>query len=516
MPRVSVRIRLAAWYAGILAASLILLGGLAYAILMQGLHKDVDQSLLTVARAVAESAAGRVVGPSNPTMEELVRELFGASPFDRFVQFLDPGGQPLAMAPNVRGRQVPPSEEALHNATLGLATFETLELGERHPIRVLTYPVMERGRVLQLLRVAISLEGVNAALRKFLLAAAVLLPVATVLAGAGGYLLARRALRPVDQMTRAVRRIEANSLGERIAAPGADDELGRLARTLNDMLDRLEGAFAEIRRFTADASHELRTPLTILKGEVEVALRTPRDPAEYRKVLESSLEEVNRMARMVENLLTLTRADAGQLTLERRPVEIGHVLARVVARGRGLADGRGIALSLAEGPTATVLADAERLEQAFFNLVDNGVKYTPQDGRVAVRWRLAPGGAGVGGRGLPAGIVAGSRVGDASETNRAAREPGAVAPGGAHIGPGSVVVEVEDTGIGIGAADRGLVFQRFYRADRARSRAEGGSGLGLAIVKSIIEAHGGSVAVQSALGHGSTFTVTLPIASQPA
>ncbi len=400
MTRFSLRARLATWYAGILAASLVLLGGMAFVILERGLHRDVDDSLLTVARTVADSAARRQAGPTNPTMEELVREMFGgAPPFDRFFQLLDPGGQPLTVSPNIRGRKIPLSEEALRNASLGLATYETVDLGERHPVRLLTYPVMEGPRVAQVLRVAISLEGVNAALREFLLAGAVLLPAATVLAGAGGYLLARRALRPVDVMTQAVRHIEAASLGERIADPDTEDELGRLARTLNDMLDRLEGAFAEVRRFTADASHELRTPLTILKGEVEVALRTPRDPAEYRKVLESCLEEANRMARMVENLLTLTRADAGQLALERRPVSIGHILARVVARGRPLGEARGVAVSLTEGPPATVLVDAERLEQAFVNLVDNGVKYTPGGGRVTVRWRLAPHGAGVRGRG---------------------------------------------------------------------------------------------------------------------
>lgn len=219
-----------------------------------------------------------------------------------------------------------------------------------------------------------------------------------------------------------------------------------------------------------------------------MALRTPRDAAEYRKVLESSLEEVNRMARMVENLLTLTRADAGQLSLERRPVEVGHVLARVVARGRPIADARGIALSLAEGPRATVLADAERLEQAFFNLVDNAVKYTPPGGRATVSWQVVSAGtAGPGGAG-----------------------------DGSAGGTGQVRVAVEDTGIGIAAADRNLVFRRFYRADRARSRAEGGAGLGLAIVQSIVEAHGGGVAMESSLGHGTTFTVTLPMAAPPA
>jgi heavy metal sensor kinase len=482
MSRSSIRARLAWWYAGVLAASLLLLGGLAYMILKQNLHRDVDESLITVARTVADAAARRQLSPSNPTLEELVRELFGAPPFDKLFQLLDPGGQPLTVSPNLRGRQIPLSEEALHNATLGLGTYETIDLGQRHPIRLLTYPVMEGGRLAHVLRVAISLEGVNAALRTFLLAGAILLPVVTLLAGAGGFLLAHRALRPVDLMTTSVRRIEAAHLDERIADPGTEDELGRLARTMNDMLDRLEGAFAEVRRFTADASHELRTPLTILKGEVEVALRTPRDPDEYRKVLESCLEEANRMARMVDNLLTLTRADAGQLSLERRPVEIGGLLARVVARGRPLGEGRGVSVSLTEGPPATVLGDPDRLEQLFVNLVDNGVKYTPGGGRVTVRWCLAP----------------------VSPTP----DPRPPTPAAGH----RVVVEVEDTGIGISAADRDQVFSRFFRVDRARSRAEGGSGLGLAIVQSIVEAHGGTVALESALGHGSTFTVTLPLA----
>jgi signal transduction histidine kinase len=492
MSRYSIRARLTAWYAGVLGASLLLLGGLAYLILKEGLHRDVDESLATVARTVADAARRRQLSAANPTLDELVRELFGAPPFDKLFQLLDPGGQPLTVSPNLRGRTIPLNEEALQNATLGLATYETIDLGERHPIRLLTYPVMEGGRLAHVLRVAISLEGVNAALRTFLVVGAILLPAVTLLAGAGGFLLARRALRPVDVMITSARRIEAAKLDERIANPGTEDELGRLARTMNDMLDRLEGAFAEVRRFTADASHELRTPLTILRGEVEVALRTARDPAEYRKVLESCLEEANRMTRMVDNLLTLTRADAGQLSLERRPLEIGTLLARVVARGRPLGEGRGVSVSLTEGPPATVLGDPDRLEQAFMNLVDNGVKYTPAGGRVTVGWRLALQRAG--GRGLPAGIEAGPVAGGTG---------------------GRVVVQVEDTGIGISAADREQVFRRFYRADRARSRAEGSSGLGLAIVQSIVTGHGGTVAVESSLGHGSTFTVILPLAPPP-
>ena len=147
MARASVRTRLALWYAGILAATLALLGGLAYVILEQGLHREVDQSLMAVARSVAEASARRAAGPANPSLDDLVRELFGATPFERFLQLLDPGGHPLAMSPNVAGRRLLPSEEALTNATLGLPTYETVDLGEPHPVRLLTYPVMERGRV---------------------------------------------------------------------------------------------------------------------------------------------------------------------------------------------------------------------------------------------------------------------------------------------------------------------------------------------------------------------------------
>ncbi|HTU00385.1 MAG TPA: ATP-binding protein, partial [Candidatus Sulfotelmatobacter sp.] len=309
---------------------------------------------------------------------------------------------------------------------------------------------------------------------------AALVPVALCLAGGGGWLLARRALRPVDQMTLAARRIEAEDLSLRIAGPRTDDELGRLARTLNEMLARLEAGFAQVRRFSADASHELRTPLTVLRGEIEVALRSPRDSDEYRRVLSSTLEEVERMARLVEDLLLLSRADAGGLRWESERVELDHLVEEVAKQGDVLARGKQIHVRLKDLAPLVVQGDGRRLKQLLLNLVDNAIKYTPDGGQVSLGLRTTP---------------AESSGGPVSSP--AARE--------------EVEITVQDTGIGIPPDEIPRIFERFYRADPARSREAGGAGLGLCIGKTIAEAHGGRIEVNSTPGVGSTFRVLLPL-----
>jgi signal transduction histidine kinase len=211
-----------------------------------------------------------------PDMNDLLRRYFGSSFADRFYQFLDPRGEVDPRLPRERGAPLAISPKALKNAAEGYGTFETLPNGGQYPLRVFTFPIVVRGRMVNVLQVGMSLEGLLRERQNFLWALATLTPLGLILAGGGGWLLARRVLRPVDQMTQAARRIGAERLAERLEGAEADDELGRLARTLNEMLARLEAGFAQVRRFSADASHELRTPLTILKGEIEVALRSAR------------------------------------------------------------------------------------------------------------------------------------------------------------------------------------------------------------------------------------------------
>ena len=499
MRRLSIRARLTIWYTGILGCTLLILGLLGYGLLMHSLWQDLDATLEGVAKMMARSAQPPTPTPVPPNVEELLRHFFGPGFADRFFQFLDPRGELDPRWPQFPGGASHISPKALRNAAEGFATFETVQGPGSSPTRVLTFPVMVRGRLVNVLQVGISLESLHRARRSFLWTLAAVVPLALILAASGGYLLARRALRPVDRMTTAARRIEAEHLTERLAGADADDELGRLARTLNEMLARLEAAFAEVRRFSADASHELRTPLTVLRGEIEVALRHSRSSEEYRQLLERLLESVESMARMVDDLLLLSRADAGALRLAREPVELDRLVEEAAKEGEVLARPRQVRVRIQALEPLVLTGDGPRLTQLLRNLVDNAVKYTPAGGEVSLALRAGPG--------------AGDRGSGKSEEPQA--PPGALSladPRPPTPGPYAEIA-VRDTGIGIPAEALPHIFDRFYRADPARSRDSGGAGLGLCIAKTIAEAHGGRIDVESRPGEGSTFTVRLPLGS---
>ncbi|HSB70197.1 MAG TPA: ATP-binding protein [Candidatus Methylomirabilis sp.] len=478
MRHLSIRARLTLWYTAIVAATLILLGGVAYGLLMRGLWQDVDATLEGVAKSVVQAVNRPPAGLIPPDLDEVLRRFFGPSFTDRFYQFLDPRGRLDPHLPRYGGEPLHVSPNALKNASEGYATFETLPSTGRFPVRVLTFPVIQHGQIVNVLQVGVSLEGLWLARRHFLWTLAALVPLALILAGTGGWLLAQRALRPVDQMTTTARRIGAEHLAQRLEGAETDDELGRLARTLNEMLARLEAAFAQVRNFSSDASHELRTPLTVLKGEIEVALRSPRDPEEYRSVLASALEEVERMSRLVEDLLMLSRADAGALRWERGPVELDRLVEEIAKQGEILGRGRDVRVGIEALEPLVVQGDEQRLRQLLLNLLDNAVKYTLPGGRVTLSLRQV------------------------TSSN----------PVPIPLNPW-VEIAVRDTGIGIPAEALPRIFERFYRVDQARGREAGGAGLGLCIAKTIAEAHGGRIEVESTPGTGSTFTVLLPMAA---
>ncbi len=477
----TVRTRLTLWYTGILAATLLVLGGVSYGLLTRSLWQDVDSTLDGVARAVSRAAAQQAAPPLPPEAGDLLRRFFGPEFADRFFQFLDPRGRLDPMRPQFRGDLLNISPKALENATQGFATFETIPGPGPFPVRILTFPVRVHGQLVNVLQVGMSLEGLERARASFLWTLAAVLPLGLLLAGGGGWVLARRALRPVDAMTLAARRIEAENLAERLQGGETDDELGRLAQTLNEMLERLEAAFAQIRRFSADASHELRTPLTILRGEIEVALRAPRAPEEYRLVLQSALQEVERLGRLAEDLLLLSRADGGALHPENGPVELDHLVEEAARQGEILARERGVQVKLTALEPLVAQGDAKLLKQLLLNLVDNAVKYTRAGGIVSLA--LCTGGPNskfeIRNSNLPA------------EAGRWAE------------------IAVQDTGPGIPAEALAHIFDRFYRVDEARSREVGGAGLGLCIAKTIAELHGGRIGVESTPGAGSTFRVFL-------
>ncbi len=493
MKRLSIRARMTLWYTGILAATVLVLGGVAYGLLMRGLWNEVDSTLERVARAVAQAAQQTEAGFVPPDMNDLLRRFYGPNFANRFYQFLDPRGEIDPRLPRERGAPLAVSPKALKNAEEGYGTFETVQTAGPHPVRVFTFPIVARGRMIKVLQVGTSLEGLLRERHNFLWALATLAPLGLILAGGGGWLLARRVFRPVDQMTQAARRIGAERLAERLEGAEIDDELGRLARTLNEMLARLEAGFAQIRRFSADASHELRTPLTILKGEIEVALRSAREPAEYERVLSSALEEVERMARLVDDLLMLSRADAGALRWEKGPVELDRLVEEVAKQGAVLGRARAVQVSIQGLEPLIAHGDEPRLRQLLLNLVDNAVKYTPEGGRVTLSLRR----------------VTGESAATAPPPAAAFPDPPIPRP----LDGAAAEIAVQDTGVGIPAEARVRLFERFYRVDDARSRDAGGTGLGLCIAKTIAEAHGGRIEVESTPGAGSTFTVRLPLAT---
>ena len=322
-----------------------------------------------------------------------------------------------------------------------------------------------QGAARELVVVGESLSGVNEAVRKVLVLLLIVGPIVLAASAAAAWLLVRNALLPVDRMRRKADQIGIDQLHERLSAPNPNDQIGRLATTLNAMLDRLQAGVSARRQLVADASHELRTPLAAMRAELDVTLRDPqRTPAE-RAALESVREDVDRMSRTVGNLLTLALADEGGLELLRAPVDLAVLARGAVDPLRALAALGHVTLDC-EGESCWATGDPQRLTQALTNLVENGIKFTPAGGRVTVAtWR----------RGDEAGV------------------------------------SVADTGVGVDDAARERIFDRFYRADGSRSRQSGGSGLGLAICKEIAAAHGGRIWVQSTPGHGSTFSIALPV-----
>jgi heavy metal sensor kinase len=462
----TLRGRLIAWYTAMLTATLVALGGTTLILLDRSLRANVDASLQSLAQAIAHSV--RQPSQFGPDLDEMVESMLGPAFAERFFRLLDPRGRPdPRVAP--RGRaQLPLSAAALRNAAEGRETYETFALPDRRtaPLRILTMPVIEQGQVIDLVQVAASLEPVETARSRFLFILLGLTPLALLVAGVGGWFLARRALVPVDAMVDAARRIEAEDLSRRIDTTDTRDELGRLAAVLNDMLARLEQSFAAVSQFSADAAHELRTPLTVLKGEIEVALRSSPGAEEYRRVLTSCLEEVDRLSALVEDLLFLARSEGGRVAVMQAPVNLAEIVTEVAPALQALADAAGVTLSIQPRDSAWVRGNTSMLFRVIFNLGENAIKYTPAGERVS---------------------IALNQSGD------------------------EVVLEVRDTGPGISAADLPHIFDRFYRADRARGR--GGVGLGLALARSIVSLHGGTIVVESAPGAGACFRVVLPIAA---
>ncbi len=451
--RLSIRWRLTLWITLALAVVLTCFAVLVYAMLRQALYEQTDRLLRTgLGQLKADPNVERAAEERFPYWIEDFQEHQGL-----LCAIYRADGTLVARTAGLT-ESLPPlprqvsnpwvEDEQLPDIGRHRVMAERMRLGGKEFVVLLLAPLEAVDRELQ-------------SVRSVLLAAG----PATLLLSAGlAYWLARKALAPVDRIQRSTSAVTADRLDQRLPVDNPHDELGRLTQTINAMIGRLERSFAEIRRFTADASHELRTPLTALRTQVEVALGQSLTPGEQQQLLSNVLEELVWMSRLTEQLLTLSRTDAGVEQFPLVPLSLDSVVAGVVETMRPLAESKQILLQLdAKGPIQ-VAGDEGPLRRLFINLLDNALKYTPAGGIVSVQVSV---------RGQ------------------------------------AVTVAVSDTGIGIPPEHLPHVFERFYRVDRARTRAEGGTGLGLSIAQSIVQAHAGTIEITSTLGRGTSCIVTL-------
>ncbi len=465
--KLPIRVRLTIWYVALLAVILTVLGAFLVVRLRSDLVHGIDRGLGTRAAQIAlglrNGCEGEFQDVSDASLIGLPQGESGAQLLSRNGQVLESTGDPVA-----KGALVP--KGSLPAVFAGSRVLQTISSGgDGESFRILAVQ-LPGGSCTAAVVVATSLEDVSGSVHRLMALLLVAGPAALFAAGAGGWWLARKALAPVSQMTREAGEIGIDRLDERVDVPGSSDELYRLATTLNTMLDRLEHGVEEKRRFVADASHELRTPLAVMRSELDVSLRSLHLTPASREVLESASEEVDRMSGIVENLLTLARIDEGGLQLLRERVDLHDLAESAVGSVRPLADAKGVHVDVAGDPAAAD-ADRARVELVVSNLVANAVKFSRPGDRVSVTSWLSDAQAGC---------------------------------------------TVRDTGPGIQADLLPHIFDRFVRADPARTSGQGGSGLGLAICREIVEAHGGRIWVESQVGRGSAFSFTVPAASDRA
>lgn len=459
MTLVTIRVRLTLWYTAILGGMLLAFGAFLYFSFSANLHAELDRTLLAEAHA---AAATLDIEDGQPELDSGLGSVLPGT----VVALYDQNGARLV----ADGTREPPPlpADALAQATRGQQTIQTVRLSDGAEWRTVTLPLSESGGAVEVLQVSRSERDIEVALDQLVRLLMMAIPLTLLLAVAGGLTLAQRALAPIDRIARTADEIEAEDLSRRLDGAASRDELGRLAATFNGMLDRLERAFQRERQFVADASHELRTPVAMLSSQVDIALARKRTVAEYRRALTELQQDIARIGQLLSELLSLSRADAGQEDLIPERLALAELVDDVVATMEPLAEQRGVKLSARVQTPVTIEGDQARLTQLLVNLVDNGLKYTPGGGTVTVA------------------------VGQDA---------------------GRAVLRVADTGVGIAAEHLPNVFERFYRVDKARARADGGVGLGLAISRSIVRAHGGEIAVESRPGQGTTFTVYLPLAT---
>jgi signal transduction histidine kinase len=502
--RFSLRARATTWYVGLMAVALLVFSIAIYIGIRTYLKVSLQRGLVSTAHTIAEDYLSKLPSKGQSWVLGEIRESYDSIPSDHYAR-LSVGAEVLYQSADMHDPSVPISAIGLPgpvppNATvrpplIGDLVLPRLDAGgnmhrqEVGGLTVLIYTLPFRapdGRLI-LVESGASLYSMQQTQRSLTKVLCVATIVILVLATFGGYFLMKQPLRPLAVLTEKAARIGRKGLGERLPVPPTGDELELLAHSLNGMIDRLEEALNHNHRFSADASHELRTPLTIMRGELEEMLCIEELPQQAVENVVSAIEEIDRMSRIVNSLMAITRLDAGGERMDMQVIDFSVLVRSTVEHLRLLADEKGLPLACTIEDDVYVFADPMRIKQVLVNLIDNAVKYSqPRDASSDLSGESAPDAAG--GQIDVAVVTTGTNA----------------------------VLRITDRGIGIAPAILPHVFDRFYRADFARNRDAGGVGLGLAIVKAIIAAHNGNVSISSTLGQGSTVVVELPLGKRTA
>jgi len=464
----SLRFRITAWYAGLLAGALLVFGISVYLGLERYLNWNLQRTLSSDCRTIGTQLLSQHPFKRTNWLETEINEAYAPEVNGHFIRVVEEGvgvlyisGTPKDGAFDPSRIPLPNGNEKNHLRKVRLAGGQLLIDTQQFTTPDGSKFVVESG---------VPYQQIEVVLHGLLVTFGIYMPFIISLAVVSGYWLMRRSLQPVDEITKRAEGITSTNLSERLPVIRTGDELERLSVSLNRMIERLDQAFQHINRFSADASHELRTPLTILQLELEGIAQSHRLNPSLTDQIGSALEETDRMSHIVENLLAISRLDAGEVKMDKTRLDLGHLAASTAEQMRLLAEEKLILFRSNVATNIYVEGDRSRLQQVIVNLVANAIKYTQEGGEVEVNVR--------GGR-------------------------------------GTAFLEVSDNGVGISAHALPHVFERFYRADKARSRNSGGAGLGLAIVKAICTAHGAEIKVSSKEGKGSRFTVELPLLDVP-
>ena len=450
----SLEFRLGAWYALLIGITFSCVGACAFYGLKHYLHGNLRDALTRRSAQVEQILVEQPPGVTRQALSAAIEARVAPEINNRFVRVSRGSGDVWYLSG-------PPSDGSFDSQSVPPGATGTL-LDAAHLLIRSTDVRGPSGSYL--LEVGVSTQAMQEALHHLIVLLVLLIPALIACAAAGGYFLVNRALRPVDRLSRTAEQLSLQNLTLRLPVLQSGDALERLSLALNNMLGRLRDSVLTSRRFLADASHELRTPLTIIKGELQEVSRTTLTSGEVRDRVGSVLEEVDRLEHLVTGLLALSRLDAGEARREWLVFDLAPLALTTAEQMRLMAEDRGLKIEIVT-TAATVCGEAARIKQVIVNLLDNAIRFTPSGGTVSLR------------------VLA---VEDGS------------------------VLEVRDTGIGIPAAALPRVFDRFFRADAARSREDGGAGLGLSIVRAICVGHGAEITVESTAGHGSCFRVHFP------